>query len=404
MEFLKDYLHYNSGNESPENYHIWSMFAILASAVSRRIWVHQGYYLVHPNLYICLVGSQGGRKTTAKDQAYDVLREALHEEVPVSAESMSKESMTQFMSKDENMRVYKDPVSNQPIEYRPFTIFSTELKNFLSINPITIIDFLTTIYDRKFYDVITKNKGTDVIVNPNVVFLSCETPEWIRERLKQQVISGGFSRRMIWVYETEERERIPFPEVTMEQAKCKERCIAHLRKLWSLVGQFDWTPDAKAFYGKWYKELRISDDPIMAGFDRSVHIQLLKISMLLECCKTDMKLVLQQQTLELGLELIDKIRPNMLKLSEGSGLNKLAGPGQKIIDWVRGAGGHLPEMTLKKEVFRDLGGRDFNEVLYHYLETRQLFRLKQTIKGVERSIIATKEGMEQLKTQPPQNP
>lgn len=367
--FLDDYLLYNSNNEAPRSYHLWSAFAVLASAASRRIWIHQGYFLVYPNLYICLVGKQGARKTTAKDQAYDMLREALKDELPVSAESMSKEAITQFMAADPQIRKYNCPKTNEALEYRPFTIFCTELKNFLSINPVVMLDFLTTIYDRNYYDVITKNKGTDTIMRPSVTFLACETPEWITERLKQQVISGGFSRRVVFVYELKRERKIAFPSVSVEMAQAYARCVAHLKKLWSLVGEFTWEPDAKVFYEKWYNSLEIPSNPLMAGFYESKHVQALKVAMLLAVCKSDMRLILTRDILVEAISYLNMIEPNMAKLADGYGGNKLAAPGVRAVEIIEAFGGEMKRSELKGKMWNDLQGRDFDEVIRHYVES-----------------------------------
>lgn len=399
MSFLKDYLHYNSSNECPDSYHIWTAFCVLSSAVSRRVWIHQGYFLVFTNLYVCLVGKQGTRKTTAKDQGYDLLRTALKDEVPMAAESMSKESITQHMSKDEQMRSFRDPSSELPLEYRPFTIFSTELKNFLSINPVNMLDFLTTIYDRggSCYDVITKNKGSDEIIRPHVVFLSCETPDWIRDRLKQNVISGGFSRRVNFIFELDRKKRIAFPEVLQSQKDAYARMVEHLKYLWSVSGEFTWEADARTFYKKWYDDLVIpKDNPLLEGYAESEHIQVLKLAMLLSVCEYErpIRLVITKPLLELAMEIVNSIKPNMLKLSEGYGSNKLASPSNKLLEMIDLNGGFMPELTLKKLMWNELQGRDFNEVIQHYYDTKQLHRLRDNKTGF--NITANEIGMKKF--------
>lgn len=392
MSFLRDYLFYNCGdgttcfgNESPRNFHIWSAFSVLSSALSRRVWVEQGFFTTYANLYACLVGKQGTRKTTAKDIAYDLLREALRDEVPVAAESMSKEAITQFMSKEEQMRMFKDPVTGDPLEYRPFSIFCTELKNFVSINPMVMCDFLTTIYDRgrTCYDVVTKNKGSDMIIRPHVVFLACETPEWVQERLKLNIISGGFSRRVVWVYETDRTASVAFPEITKPQAEAWARCRAHLKRLWSITGGFTWTPSAILFYKDWYDKHRAemskkNQSPFMEGYEESKHIQLQKICMCLAACEylDPLPLIFTDDLLQAGLAMLTLIEPNMEKLALGYGSNKLASASSKFLQVIEQNNGRIPEYVLKRLTWADLQGRDFTEVLDHYVKTKQLYKVQ----------------------------
>ena len=259
-----------------------------------------------------------------------------------------------------------------------------------------MIDFLTTIYDRKFYDVKTKNKGDDTIKNPNVVFLSCETPEWIRFKLKDQIISGGFSRRMIWVFEKREK-RIPFPRVTDEMKNAYVRCREHLQKMWSVVGEFKWEDEAKEWYTYWYNNIKPPEDPLMEGFYESIHIQLLKVSMLLALCDPKFPLLITKPLLELGLEQIERIIPSMSKLAEGSGADKLSQPKARMLEIINANGGFMPEMTVKKIMGNDLIGRPYDEVKNHLIQTQELYTLNEEVGGVKRWFLATADGVINLK-------
>ena len=57
--FLSDYLLYNSGNECPHNYHIWSALAVVASTVGPKVHFDYQYIKIFLNPYIILVGEQG---------------------------------------------------------------------------------------------------------------------------------------------------------------------------------------------------------------------------------------------------------------------------------------------------------------------------------------------------------
>lgn len=375
MSIIKDYLFFNEGNEAPRNYHTWVFLSVMSTLVGRKVWInrapegHKAYSMLFCNLYGCLVGSQGARKTTAKDVGYDLLRE-VGPDVPVSAESMSKEAITQFMAQDPQMRTFTDK-NGVITEYRPMAFFVTELKNFLSINPVSMIDFLTTIYDRKFYDVITKNKGTDTIVNPYVVFLACETPEWIINRLKESIISGGFSRRCVYVYELERERRITFPGYNAEQEAALVRVKLHLKALRKVVGEFKWDPEARKFYDHWYQTLKMPDDPLMKGYYESKHDQVLKIAMLLALSEDLVNLILKVDHIKAALIFLDSIEPNMAKLSAGAGRNELAHPTVKLLEKLEQAGGLLPEKTLARLAQADMDPREIWSVFNHLTNTEQ---------------------------------
>jgi hypothetical protein len=396
MSFIQDYLTYNKGNECPRSFHLWSAFAVLSAVVGRKVHIDLGYFVVHPNLYICLVGDQGSRKSTAKDIARDLVVETFPD-IPVAASVMTREAITKFLGSAESMRSYKEP-SGAIIEWHPYVLFINELKNFLSVNPGGMIDFLTDIYDRKYFDVGTKNKGTDLITNPCFTILACETPGWISRKLKEDIISGGFSRRMIFIYETEESIRIPFPTITPESAEAWKRVQAHLRMVNDIIGPFVWTDDARTFYDKWYRSMKSPDDENMKGYYRSKHIQLLKICMLLALAEPQPKLILTHDLLVLGLAHLDSIEPNMPKLSAAAGRNELAIPMQRVLQLIAERGGFIPEKVLQRDTSNHMNPMEQSMVLRFLKDTDQIFYVTaEDANKVRRNFICNKDGALKLK-------
>jgi len=381
MSFLKDYITYNSGNECSRNYHIWSALVVIAATTGRRVSCRWGYFDIHPNLYVVLIGKQGFRKSTAKDIARDMFAEACPE-IPIGASVQSREDIVKFMASDQCLRMYTDE-HGSPIEYRPITFFVNELKNFLSIDPGKMIEFMTDIYDRKFFDASTIKHGLQKIINPCVNFLACETPVWIIEKLKSNIISGGFARRVIYVYETIRGPKITFPNITDEAKAARERCISHLQKLTSISGEFVWTDGARQFYDSWYQNIKSPEDEVMAGYYESKHVQLLKVAMCLALCEPVPKLLLTEDLLRLGLVFLDEIEINMPKLSVAAGRNELAIPQQRIMELLKENKGFMREKQLKILLGKDLTPMEQLSLLRHLIsETGQL--IKQIIhrKGV----------------------
>lgn len=371
MSFLQDYALYNSGNECSRNYHIWSALVVLAATTGRRVSCRWGYFDIHPNLYVVLIGKQGFRKSTAKDIARDMFIEACPD-IPVGASVQSREDIVKFMASEACLRAYTDETGS-PIEYRPMVFFVNELKNFLSIDPGKMIEFMTDIYDRKFFDASTIKHGLQKIVNPCVNFLACETPVWIIDKLKSNIISGGFARRVLYVYETVRGPKITFPTITDEAKAARERCILHLQKLPSICGEFVWTDAARKFYDKWYQGIKPPEDEVMAGYYESKHIQLMKVAMLLALAEKEPKLVLTEQLLQLALVLLDEIEINMPKLSVAAGRNELAIPQQRIMELLKECKGYMREKQLKIVIGKDLNPTEIFSLLRHLVtETGQL--------------------------------
>ena len=391
MGFIQDYLEYNNGNECPRNFHMWTAIVILSAAVSRRVYVKRGYFTHYPGLYVALVGEQGDGKSSAKDIGKDLLMEALPD-VPIAASVTTREAICKFMASSESIRTYTDE-NGQLVEYHPYTLFVNELKNFLSVNPSGMINFLTDVYDVSNFINETKGKGTDIIPKPFLTMLACETPEWMIKNFRLETITGGFSRRLIIVYEIDSGTIKPRPAPPENSKVLFAKLKAHLKQLPLLKGEFKWTPEAVEFWDLWYvKNKAVANDctdPIMRGYLKTKHVQLIKVVMNLAIAEYEPKLLLTQDLFMQGLAILDSIEKNMPKLSVAAGRNDLALPQQQIIELLERSGGILPEQELKRHSAKDLNPNEQFAVLNFLKSTKQIYYGKQVHGKVERMMIMT---------------
>lgn len=272
----------------------------------------------------------------------------------MSASVQSREDIIKFMSSDACLFSYTNEEGTL-VELRPYNLFLNELKNFLSFNPGGTIEFLTDIYDRRIFSSGTLSRGTETIINPCINILACETPDWIIDKLKSRIISGGFSRRMIYVYETHKNPKISFPKLPDDGRALLEWMQGHLKKVSKLVGPFQWGPGAKAFYDVWYQSLQAPEDDIMEGYYESKHIQALKVSMLNALSEDEPRLVITPELLKMSISMLDAIETNMPKLSAAAGRNELAYPIMKAIDAM-----DRHNMPYSEKDLKLLLSRDFN--------------------------------------------
>jgi hypothetical protein len=376
-DFIQNWVKYAEGVETPELYDIWSALATLSSIVSRRVWINQGYYTIYANIYVVLVGMPGGRKTTSMNMAKDMLREL--GDIPFAATAMTKEALTKYMA-TQCQRKFTLPGTDKEKTYTPCTLCLTELSHFLGTNSAHMIDFLTTIYDQEVYDSKTKNKGDDIIPGPYLTILACTTPSNITRYLKEDVISGGFSRRTLFAFELEDGEPIPFPEVTPEAQKAWEDCVQWGRSLSSVRGEFVWTPAAKKWYEDFYvnlhKSIKEKNDVMTRGYYKSKHIQLLKISMLLALA-SNTELLLHDEHLQLGLEILNRLEVNMHKVYEGMGRNELNAIAARIVEMLEMSGKPVPEKQVFATFYREADTRELYGIVTHLRDTGRVIKLEE---------------------------
>jgi len=392
MSFLQDYEICSQNNEAPKMYHVYSGLVALSSIVSGKVWLDCGLFQIRPNLYVILAGPAGGRKTTAMIIAKKLIRE-LKGAVPLSAENQTKEDLTLKMASYSRVCQLKEgevltnfaPLDKEKSKflYCPISIFATEFSHFLGGSPAHMLDFLTNIYDEEIYAASTKNKGTDNIPMPYLTLLSCTVPDWITARLKDDVISGGFSRRAIFVYEERTKIRIAFPEVTEEMEQAWQRLIIHSKKLLNLKGEFKWGTGAKEFFKTWYDNLQPNEDPLMESWHSSIHIQMLKIAMLISASEweegTQHEICIDY--MKVAIAMLTVVEANFSKVFKGVGRNELFGISNKIVELLdRSPDKQLPERFVKKELFREANIDEISKIILHLLAIRTITRVSGTLR------------------------
>lgn len=392
MDFITQYLEYNKGNMSPRRFHIWSALSILAMTMGRKIYIDHSYFIIHPMLYICLVGRQGLRKTTAMNNARDLFLRVFPT-YPLGASVQSREKIVERLASNDSMRSYQNELG-ESIEFRPTAFFINELKNFMSINPGAMVEFLTDIYDTKFFASDTIKHGLQPVINPCINILACETPKWLVEKLKLNIIAGGFSRRMLYAYETVRPARITFPHKSVESAKAEAWCEEHLAKIGKLAGPFKWTPEARTYFDKWFTSLATPEDEILEGFYEAKDILALKISMLVAVAKEQPDLLLTQEILQLGIAILESLEDNLPKLTVAAGRNELAIPQQGLLDLLEEkGGGWMPEKVWHREASKQMNEFEYMNTKKMLKDTDQLyefpFEVEITGVKVKKMMIAT---------------
>jgi hypothetical protein len=388
MSFLSDYQIVSQNNEAPKTFHLYASLVALSSIVSGKVWLDLGLFSIRPNLYVILTGTPGVKKTTAMSITKRLLRE-LGDIVPLSAECQTKEALTQSMASKTRPCIVGEgmvPKNFAPLDeakskflYSPMTVCVTEFSQFVGTsNAGHMLDFLTTIYDEEIYTSETKGKGVDKLPMPYLTLLGCTVPDWITARLKDDVISGGFSRRAIFVYEGSTNLRIPIPTVTREMDLAWTSLVAKAKTILKLKGPYSWGLSAEDFYCDWYRNLIRPEDPLMEGWFNSIHIQMLKISMLISASEWDghSQHTVDINHMQFSMELLKIIESNIPKVFKGVGRNELFGIGNKIVELLdRAPDKKLPERFVKKELFRDANLDELTKIINHLIAVRQIRRI-----------------------------
>lgn len=386
MGFMQDYLWYASGDECPTPYKIWSGYSLLGAVLGRKVWTFHGdYFMVLPNLYVCLVGDAGSGKSTAKNVAKKIITKAFPN-YPTSASFQSHQDIIDQMCnaephlwKDE-AGIYFDKVPQKLYDYRPFYLISNELASLLSTDKKGMVEFLVDIYDENEFSTGFKTQRNATpdrkqkLENPYVSLLCCAVPKWFMGNLKLDLFDGGLGRRLIIVSANKEK-LVDDPRMPEGAKEAFNRAVEHLREAEALVGPLKRTPAAMSWWKQWYHDpkRKSKDDPILMQFDETKPIQALKIAMLTSLCERPFKMVITDEHLQIAVAMLDSLVPNILRLTSGIGRNELAGVGTQLLDFLeRTTPGYATEMHVKKFFVRYARTGELQEILNHFVTTAEL--------------------------------
>ncbi len=412
MSFVKNFCLYCSCYEIPLNYSIWTATGLLGAALNRRIFLRRGDLIHHGNMYICLVGAPGNKKSTCNDWARDWFRET-YPDIPISSSVQTREQIVEGMAGSLKTYKYTDHENTQ-VEFSPWMGFINEFENFLSYNPAGMASFLCDIYDRhKFFDSGTIKRGLENITNPAVNIIACCPPSWLVNMLRGHILTAGICRRMVFVYEESAKDstgkliKKAIPVITPEAHEAKQSCLTQLKELSLFAREYQWSPDGQREFILWYddhKERAVKEaDPFLQGFKSSLDVLLLKTAMLLDASSGNPQCLITPNLIEMALAQLEVVMPNMMKLSISAGRNPLIGPQLDLLEYINKEGDGV---MLEKKVRahdKDLSGFEMDNTLRHLKESGRLFEVKddKSIPGtnppVFRRYLATEQGIAKFK-------
>lgn len=382
MSFLLDYREYTRELEVPANFHTFCSLVVLAALTKRRVWTYKGEYIrIYPNLYVVLVGPPGCGKNVAMEIAEDLMD---LQKIPLSAESVTREKLITDINEQQAVLDFLPPDDRYRV-VSPYTILATELSEFLGAGGIGMISFLTDIYSRNVYHVRTKNKGSTKVEGPFLNLIAGTTPDWITTYLKDDIISGGFSRRCLFLYAAGREGSNPRPRVSPAMRAAWERVKARSEAIAKLHGPFIWTPAAEKFFDTWYPNRKRGADPTTDGYYETKDIFLIKVAMLIALSDGD-KLILDDHHFHRGLELLGLAETNLSRVFQGIGRNELNHVSVKVMDLLVNAKKSpmkladgstadvpmMPMQVLRSMVWKDANGQDFDNVIKHLRDTGKI--------------------------------
>jgi hypothetical protein len=354
MNFLDDYAIFSSGDEAPPDFHFWAGLSALSACCGPNLWLDMGKYNLQPNLYIMLVGPPGIRKSTAKNVAQSII--AGIKNIPMVPSSITKEAFVKELSQEKSRHKMVYQWLGKPRSYTKAAIMSDEFVNLVSHggDPLGYIQLLTEIYNpTPTFETTTISRGKTEMPYPYISLLGCITPELTSNLINQGALSGGFSRRTLYIYCNRNGKPVPRPVLTDDQVHAKDRLIQRGRMIQCLNGPFKFSDAGDRYYTNWYNEnfygLQEASTTAIANFLQSKADQVLKVAMLRRIAEHD-DLILDVPELEFARRHVDQAQTHINTVFAAAGRNPHAATIAGILSFVNQRTTVSPHYVTEKRI------------------------------------------------------
>ena len=374
INWLDAYLEHTKYSEAPTPLHFWTGVSTIAGALRRRVWIDQLQFQWTPNFYIVFVGPPGViTKSTSIRIGTKLLSEV--EGVHFGPNSLTWQALT--IALEDAYEVVNMPLtsdSEDPVTL-PMSCITCSAKEFGTlIDPADrkLVDVFTDLWDGQLetwvHDTRTLSKIT--IKNPWINIITAVTPAWLKKNMPDEMIGGGLTSRIIFVYGATKREKIPYPSELIKSdnyERDQQLLIDDLRIIAELVGEYKLTPEAIEFGSDWYCNDLWAKRPARLASDRydgylarkQTHVH--KLAIVLAAAQRD-ELVITKRDLETAINIITSLEDDMLVVFQSIGVSETSRYLTTILAYLRVLT-KLDKQTLWRECYPIMTAQQFNEAL-----------------------------------------
>ena len=281
--FMGQYMKYMSVLETPLAYDFWTAAWLVGVACGRGVYIDRPSTPIYLNHYVILAAESGiTRKTTAVMKANEI---AQHLDIPIITDKQSPETLLKAIlsAKDRTIAITIGEL---------ITILGREAY----MKPMP--GFLTDTYDGSRQEYVS--------------LLSASTPSWLLMAVNPTVIEGGFTSRVMFIFEEHRKKVIAWPvESPVSKTDLVWR-LKHLGRQAKLIGGLKMGTGGMSKYKGWYGRRTVHRDPYRASFESREHDHVLKLAALL--CINDGSMEVQARHFTHALAAIDAVKHGGHKL------------------------------------------------------------------------------------------
>lgn len=261
-DWLEGYIQYTKASESPLQFHFWTGISVIAGAMRGKVFRDEKTFRWTPNLYTILVGPPGvAQKSTSMKLGMNLLEtiDGIH----WGPSSATWQRLSQVMqTAGERVDFVNLDGSPGEFEISCVTLAISELGTFMKLAQEGFADVLIDMWDgqiqKRAWSHETVGSTSVSIANPWLNMIGCTTPSWLREHYPEEMIGGGLTSRIVFVYGEQKRHMVPYPSQIYQDGEFEElqqKLIEDLNYISVLKGPVELTREAIAWGSAWYTNL-----------------------------------------------------------------------------------------------------------------------------------------------------
>jgi hypothetical protein len=310
--FIGRYLEYCQHSETPVAYDIRTALWLLSVALGRGVVVDRPHAPVYLNLFCILVAESGvTRKSSAVRRAVKFARVLTDESNPLIESKITPE-MLEWQLQEQTME-YGHAYNNIAID---------ELVTFLGKEKYVdkMPTLLTDLYDCPEVRTGggTLSRGSTVLRNVFINFLSASTPSWLLRAVNPDVIEGGFTSRVVFIVAEQPKRSSPWPVASDDKLRDSiEDDLRRVRREASNIPSIHLTPTARSRFEAWYRRRELHRDTFRSSFQSREDAHVLRLAALLSV--NDGAWQIQTNHIANAIKIVTECREDGARIFEGTG-------------------------------------------------------------------------------------
>ena len=363
--WLDTYIDFTSNQESPTAFHEWISLLMISAALGRHVWIPRVKYTLYPNMFCILVAESAKcKKSTSIEIGIQVLKSITNPPL-IFAQKMTTEALIQALGEAQI-----DGASAG-------IIVAKELSTFLGADATKqgIIPALTDLYDSpQEWTYHTRGRGKEVLRNVSIAIIAGTTRTWLRQAIPPDSIGGGFTSRVIFIYQDRPSRPILFPTTNEGEAQMKSNLIKDLGEIRAEVkGPMGFTPEAMKAAEVWYrKEWSTMRDPKLDGYYARKHDTMFKVACLLSVAESSNRMI-DKSHIDKALFMLEENEKNLGAIIASVVANTIGGDTERVLELIKRApGGKIKHSDLLRKCWRFATAEGVNQMIRTLVESKEV--------------------------------